>query len=159
MSERPTPKKATITLVDDTSKSVTCQFNPDTFKLERTVEWKVEVKEGTDVPMVEFKGGKGHEMGPIELIFDTTATGTDVRQEYKPLIEISKVDPSAKNSTTNQSEPSKCRFQWGEFLSFTAVLTKLTETFTMFDPEGVPLRAKVAVTLLEVPERQTRPQT
>ena len=155
MSERPTPRKATITLVDDTSKSVTCHFNPDTFKLEREVKWNVEVKEGKDVATVEFKGGQGHAMGPIELVFDTTDTGTDVREEYKPLIEISKVDPAAKNSTTNQSEPSKCRFQWGEFLSFTAVLTKLTETFTMFNPDGVPLRAKVGVTLREVPEERS----
>jgi LysM repeat protein len=151
MSERPTPKKAEITIVGG-SKSVTCQFNPDTFQLQRTVEWNTKTSIGGDVSELEFKGGKGHEMGPIELIFDTTATGGDVRDEYAALIEMTQIDQDNTNSTTGQGEPPLCRFQWGSFLSFTAVVTKLTQTFTMFDPDGLPLRAKVGVTLLEVPE-------
>ena len=55
-----------------------------------------------------------------------------------------------KDPKTKQSEPPMCRFQWGRFLSFEAVLEQITQKFTMFKPDGTPLRAEVNVTLKEV---------
>jgi nucleoid-associated protein YgaU len=91
-------------------------------------------------------------MGPIEFVFDSTDTGKDVRDTYKVLIELATVDEDKKNTKTSKGQPPLCRFEWGKFLSFTAVITELNQTFTMFKADGTPVRAKVAVKLLQVPE-------
>jgi hypothetical protein len=151
-------EKATIAKVSKSGSvslpGLACHFNPETFKLDKTVEWNQdqEANIGNDVPPVTFGGGKSAEM-PIELLFDTTATGEDVRDTYKLLVELTEIDPATKNSTTSKGEPPRCKFMWGKFLSFTAVITKLGQTFTMFKADGTPLRAKVSVTLLRVPEK------
>lgn len=153
MSETQTPEKAVISKVGDASKKITCHFNPDSFEIGRTIEWKPTTTIGGDVSKLQFGGGKAHEMGPVELVFDTTDKGTDVREEYKVLTEdLAQIDPDTINQTTGKGHPPKCKFHWGSFLSFTAVITKIDQTFTMFKPDGTPLRAKVKVTFLEVPE-------
>jgi len=153
MSEAQTPTKAVISKVGDDSKKVTCHFNPDSFAVGRTIEWKPTTTIGGDVSELQFSGGKAHELGPIELVFDTTDTGQDVRDQYKVLTdELAQIDPDTVNSRTGKGHPPKCKFHWGSFLSFTAVITKIDQTFTMFKSDGTPLRAKVKVTFLEVPE-------
>lgn len=145
-------EKAVISKAGDDSKKVTCHFNPDSLELGKTIEWKSKTTIGGDISELEFGGGKAHELGPIEFVFDTTDTGQDVRDTYKVLREdLVKIDPDTINQKTGKGHPPKCTFHWGTFLSFTAVITKLDETFTMFKSDGTPLRAKVKVTFLEVP--------
>jgi nucleoid-associated protein YgaU len=145
-------QKAKIVKADDASKQVLCHFNPKDFKLGKKLEWKTKTNIGGDVSELTFSGGKAHEMGPIEFVFDSTDTGKDVRDTYKVLIELATVDEDKKNTKTSKGQPPLCRFEWGKFLSFTAVITELNQTFTMFKADGTPVRAKVAVKLLQVPE-------
>ena len=153
MSEAQAPAKAVISKVDDPSTEVTCHFNPDTFQIGKTIEWQTTTTIGGDVSQIEFSGGKAHELGPIEFLFDTTGSGEDVREQYKVLTdELAQIDPDTVNPRTGKGHPPKCKFHWGSFLSFTAVITKIDQTFTMFKADGTPLRAKVKVTFLEVPE-------
>jgi hypothetical protein len=156
MIDIPQVLKATIVQVDDPSKAVVCHFNPNTFKLGRAVRWETRTNIGGDVSELSFSGGEAHRIGPIELLFDTTDTGMDVRVTYAALLKLAEVDPRNKNSQTGQGEPPLCQFQWGKFLSFTAVITEITQTFTMFKADGTPVRAKVQVTFLQVPEKIRR---
>ena len=95
---------------------------------------------------------------PVELLFDTTDTGQDVRESYKLLIELTEIDSDTIDPKTKKGRPPYCKFIWGRFLSFTAVISKLSQTFTMFKADGTPLRAKVNVTFLhgdpEIPQKQ-----
>jgi hypothetical protein len=150
-------QKAKIVKVSDPSKQVVCHFNPTNFKLGKKLEWKTKTNIGGDVSELKFSGGKAHELGPIEFLFDTTDTGEDVRDTYRVLLDLASVDQNKKNTQTNKGQPPLCRFEWGMFLSFTAVITELNQTFTMFKANGTPVRAKVAVKLLQVPE-QIKPQ-
>jgi hypothetical protein len=147
--DRPKPEKAKIVNVANTSQSVTCHFNPKQFELKRTVIWNTSRTLGHDAPELSFGGGEAAELS-IEFLFDTTDTGQDVRNTYKLLLDLSKVDTTKKDPKTQMSEPPLCRFEWGKFLSFTAVITKVAQTFTMFKPDGTPVRAKVDVTFKQV---------
>jgi len=149
MSEPQIPDRAIISRADDSSQFVECHFNPDSFVLGRTIKWEPTRTLGGDVSRVQFSGGEAQELGPIEFLFDTTRTGDDVRDEYEVLLDLAKIDPSNTNDA-GQGEPPKVRFEWGEFLSFDAVITSIKQTFTMFKSDGTPLRAKVAVKFLEV---------
>ncbi len=44
--------------------------------------------------------------------------------------------------------PQRCRFQWGSF-QFTGMLATYSETLDFFAPEGIPLRATLALTFKE----------
>ncbi|MEJ2065025.1 MAG: hypothetical protein P8X74_17400 [Reinekea sp.] len=44
--------------------------------------------------------------------------------------------------------PKRCRFQWGTFV-FVGMVSSYNETLDFFTPEGVPLRATLALTLKE----------
>lgn len=51
--------------------------------------------------------------------------------------------------------PPQVVFSWGGFRSFTAVVANMTQTFVLFLADGTPVRAKVAITLKEVPQPQS----
>jgi nucleoid-associated protein YgaU len=153
MADRPNSQKAQIVKVSNPSEALECHFNPDTFKLDRTVSWRAETSIGGDVSNITFEGGEAHKIGPIELLFDTTDTGKDVRKSYELLLELAEIDTDKKNPTTDMGEPPLCRFQWGKFLSFTAVITAVNQSFTMFKPDGTPVRAMVSVSFIQVPEK------
>ncbi len=156
MADRPNIQKAKIVNAKNSSKSVTCHFNPDTFTLDRTIQWNVETTQGDDLPRVTFAGGQASDLS-MTLLFDTTDTGNDVRNSYTVLLELAQVDASTKNAKTGQGEPPLCRFEWGRFLTFTAVITKLSQKFSMFKADGTPVRAEVTVTFKQV-EEAARPQ-
>lgn len=143
------PKKAEIVNVANSSKKVTCHFNPDTLKLTKEINWVEKPDLGGDASELAFGGGKAQDLD-IPLLFDTTASGKDVRNEYKTLFELAMIDKSKKDSKTNQGEPPMVMFQWGKFLSFKAVIKSISEEFTMFKSDGTPLRAKVTVGFKQV---------
>ncbi len=41
------------------------------------------------------------------------------------------------------------RFVWGQGLSFRAIVESVQQKFTLFDPDGIPLRATLTVTFRE----------
>ncbi|MFC2023939.1 peptidoglycan-binding protein [Chloroflexota bacterium] len=144
-------QKAEIFRVDDPSTKVICQFNPKDFSITKNVKWNRRTISGKDVSDAEFAGGEPQNF-QVDLVFDTTDTGSDVREKYKELLIMGEVDPSKKNSKTQKSEPPLCKFQWGSYLSFTGVLTQIRQSFTMFKADGTPVRARVNVTFGEVPK-------
>lgn len=150
--ERPTPEKAKIVNLGNPSKSVTCHFNPKQLELKRTVVWNTSTTIGRDAPELSYAGGDAEDL-TLEFLFDTTDTGQDVRNVYKALLEMAMVDQSKKDAKTKKGEPPLCRFEWGRFLSFSAVITRVAQTFTMFKPDGTPVRARVNVTFKQVAQQ------
>jgi nucleoid-associated protein YgaU len=56
-----------------------------------------------------------------------------------------KINPSKINQKTNKGQPPSVRFEWGSLWSFTAVIISITETFTMFRPDGTPVRSSIDI--------------
>jgi LysM repeat protein len=145
-------QKAEIYRVDNTNEKVVCQFNPKDFTITRSIKWRKREIQGENSPIWEFAGGESQELS-IDLWFDSTdvASGedADVRKKYKKLLEMAEIDEGNANATTGKGEPPKCTFQWGSYLSFEGVIQKISQNFTMFRPDGTPVRAKVGVTFAE----------
>jgi nucleoid-associated protein YgaU len=144
----PELQKAEILQVDNTSKKVACQFNPKDFTINRAIKWVYRNKKGKDVGPAEFAGGEAQDL-TVKLIFDTTDTGSDVRDKYKTLLEMAEIDETKKDPKTGKGEPPMCMFQWGTYLSFKGVIKQISQSFTMFKPDGTPVRANVEVTFSE----------
>jgi len=147
---QPSVEKAKIVNLN-TKKEVDCHFNPAEFGIGQTLKWEEKPDQGTAVPKLVYSGAESQDM-PVTFLFDTTSTGKDVRDEYKELVNMAKIDSKKKNSTTGKGEPPQCRFQWGKFLTFNAVIKDIKQKFTLFAPNGTPLRAEVAVTFKQVGE-------
>ena len=148
-------QKAQIFPVNNPREAVICQFNPKEFSVSREIKWIENPDIGGVVPEVVFGGGSAQEL-EVPLFFDSTHTGQDVRNSYKALLKMAGIDPKKKNRQTGKGEPPRCRFQWGKFLAFTAVIKRITENFTMFKTDGTPLRAEVKVKFQQVKDETKR---
>jgi hypothetical protein len=143
-----TDQKAEIFRVDNTSLKVVCQFNPKDFSITKAVKWVYRTVDGKNSGDPEFAGGKAQDLN-VDLVFDSTDTGSDVRTKYSELLKMAEIDSTKLNQTTQKGEPPQCKFQWGSFLSFTGVITTVSQNFTLFKGDGTPLRARVKVTFSE----------
>lgn len=152
MAERPTPAKAQFTNLADESKKVVCHFNPENITIDKAVSWNQRPNIGENAGQPVFAGGEPLTLTLTDLMFDTTDTGKDVRNEYKMLVDLAMIDKNNKDQKTQQGQPPSCRFQWGSFLSFKAVIESIKQTFILFKPDGTPLRAKVTLQIKEIPD-------
>ncbi len=138
--------KATIRNLD-TNKAITCLFNPTEYAFAKEVGWAEAADRGANIPQLEFVGGKPATL-TLSLFFDTNDTGEDVRAKYtNALWDLALVNPDRLDSKTNKGRPPECMFEWGNAWSFKAVVTSMTQRFTLFLEDGTPTRATVDLTL------------
>ena len=154
------PLRKNITETDtswslDKDAKITCQFNPESLSLSKSNSWAFRTDMGDDVPEVTFGGGNSGSMN-LELLFDTTESGDDVRKEYVKLLKIAVVKPS--DNQDGKGEPRQVVVQWGTFISYVAVIESISQTFTYFKEDGTPLRAQLSVRLREVWDDKNLPE-
>ena len=80
----------------------------------------------------------------MDLIFDTTDTGTDVREKTFPVAQL--MEPQGEDGAEKREAPDAVEFSWGTF-SFKGIVESFKETIDFFAPEGIPLRSSVNITL------------
>ncbi len=137
-----------------TGDKVYCMFNPHEYTLSKQNQWEAGENKGKNVPKVKFKQG-GSENLKLQLFFDTYGAqpAEDVRKHTQGLWKMMMVSDEKKNQKNNKSEPPHVAFEWGEF-KFEAVITDISQKFTLFDKDGVPLRTTVDVTFKQVTDDQ-----
>lgn len=135
-----------------TGAEVRCMFNPHEYTLTKQNQWEQGESKGLNVPKVKFKQG-GAESLKLQLFFDTYAENSDVRKHTQGLWDMMMVTEAKKNQTNNKSEPPHVAFQWGSF-HFEAVITSISQRFTLFSKDGLPLRTTVDVTFQQVKDEQ-----
>jgi hypothetical protein len=153
------PLKQNITKADsnfklDTAREVVCQFNPESLTFSKCNKFNFRTDMGDSTPETVFSGGDSGQFS-LELLFDTTDTGKDVRTKYSNLIRIVLVEPSEKEG--EPSEPPQVVVQWGKFLSYVSVIESISEVFTFFLPNGTPVRANVSLNMREVMDKADLP--
>ncbi|GHO87627.1 CIS tube protein [Dictyobacter formicarum] len=85
----------------------------------------------------------------LDLVFDTTQSGQDVRNTTLDLARM--IQPGVKDNNNANITPSIpiVRFCWGTFL-FNGNIQSLNETLEFFSEQGIPLRATVSLSMNEV---------
>ena len=137
------------------------QFNPTEFSLEKGAQIAEIAIPGLDSPLLQFVRGQNEKMS-VDLFFDTTEFGmgpgaTSVTTLTDHVYELVKIEPA-------RHAPPICSFLWnskfpGADLSsqagnqrrtdFQCVVESIKQKFTLFSPEGVPLRATLTLALRE----------
>jgi nucleoid-associated protein YgaU len=109
-----------------------------------------------DVAKLNFGGGNPATMS-LELLFDTTDTGDDVRTKYTDfLLGLLEIDQNKKDENNNPvHEPPDCRLTWGSVLSLIVIVESVDLTFTFFLSNGTPVRATARLSLKQkIDEKQ-----
>jgi hypothetical protein len=128
----------------ETGTPIKAQFNPTSLKMQVTNE--VRRPGGRGRQAEQYVGASSTTLS-FELIFDTADEGTtggpvNVRDRTRQVLRF--LLPSAGN----RQAPPRVRFKWGAFV-YDGVVTTLTEDLDLFAANGVPLRAKLAVSIKE----------
>jgi hypothetical protein len=164
-----------VNLFGDDVTDHAARFNPDKLQLGKKSTWKTEKVPGANIGITTFGGGDPMTLS-LDLFFDTTKTGEDVRKYTSALLELTMVPfgtaatitslyqaqqqaeeqaegagaPFAAQMTAIGSQPPKCKFIWGRFTSFEAYVESVNTTFTMFLQDGTPVRARAKVKLKQI---------
>jgi Contractile injection system tube protein/LysM domain len=140
------PAKASLRA--ETGMEIPCMFNPAELKLSKSNEWQPRKGKGRNAPKLNFQDGGSGSL-ELNLVIDTTTDGSPVTDKTDKLLGLMKVDKSLASADPqrNRARPPYVQFCWGRFRSFKAVIERANVTFTLFSSEGVPLRAKVDLSL------------
>jgi hypothetical protein len=125
-----------------------CWLNPTQYSIAKANDWTTRPVVGTSLPQAQFAGGHARELA-LELLFDATPDG-DVSTATDQLFTIMEVDQSLASGGANQARPPTITLSWGSFTSFKAVCRHLHVQFELFSPDGTPIRALAAMTLVQV---------
>lgn len=117
-------------------------FNPAEYSLQKGNQYASTPLPGLSNPIVSFVNGDADVL-TMDLFFDTyTDKGSsDVRDETGRIAVLLDIDPVLH-------APPPVLFVWGP-LRFKAVIERLSQRFTMFREDGVPVRATLNVTFKE----------
>lgn len=142
--------------------SIEALFNPTEINLSRAVKWMPKKRPASgNAPWHNWQQdfiSVGPETLEIQLFFDTyeshepsftvpanprqSTAAKDVRKYTRRLSALARVD-------REWHEPPLCRLAWGNETLFVGVLTSLKKNFSMFMPDGTPVRATVDCTFVE----------
>ncbi|NYT10296.1 MAG: LysM peptidoglycan-binding domain-containing protein [Methanosarcinales archaeon] len=139
----PELNKAIIHVLDakgDKKYEVPVRFYPSEYTMEKSNEYAKKNIPGLDSPRLKFTRGNLETLS-MDLIFDSYEEGKDVREYTDKISDLLKVDPA-------QHVPPVLKFVWGN-VNFKCVLSKVQKKFTMFRPDGIPVRATLNVTFEE----------
>lgn len=148
--------------VEGDSDIIELSYNPKELSFSRSNQYSEINIPGLDAPIQQFVRGQSEKLD-LELFFDTTQDGMgegarSVTTETDKIYSLTKINPDTH-------APPVCEFFWnadtvpGANLhdalgsegrnSFVCFVEKIDQRFTLFSPEGVPLRATLNVTLRE----------
>jgi nucleoid-associated protein YgaU len=117
------------------------RFNPTEYKLQKSNNFAEIAIPGLETPPLQFIRGAAETLS-VEFLVDTSDTLDDVREKYiDKLRGLLRID-------SELHAPPIVRFIWDRDL-FRGVLESLDAQYILFDPDGVPLRAKLSVKLKE----------
>jgi hypothetical protein len=150
-----------VTWHSGTMEFIPVQFNPTQISFSKGVQLGDIPIPGLDCSLVQFVRGQNETLS-MDLFFDSTDSGmgagaTSVTQYSDQIYQLIKIEPDSH-------APPICEFIWNTSFpgadiseemgnqkrnSFTCVMESVRHQYTLFSPEGVPLRATVTVSLRE----------
>lgn len=142
-----------LTITPEEGSAITALFNPEKYTVSRGVQYAEIAIPGLDAPVVQFIRGQSEKI-TLELFFDTTDQGT-----IDPVTDVRSLTSQVYGLMSCLSDthaPPRLILTWGDggqLFNYGGVITpwcvieSVSQEFTLFSPAGVPLRAKLNVSL------------
>ena len=119
-------------------------FNPTEYQVSKANTFADIPIPGLETPLLQYVRGESEKLS-VEALVDSTDTMDDVRVRYvSRLRKLMSINPQ-------EHAPPLVAFVWDRPV-LTGVLDSLAVTYVLFTPDGIPLRAKLTMSL-----RQYRP--
>jgi nucleoid-associated protein YgaU len=158
---RPKLEKASLTLYDPTpadggSKpgakrgAIAFQFNPKEVTIAKTANWKRNpATEAKKAGPAQFIGAEPCKL-TVEMFFDATSSQDgSVVKAVEQL--FSCCVPTEEGLGQKKPSPPIVVMHWGAISSFPSFVTSVSAKYTLFNGEGLPIRALVSVAMEEMP--------
>ncbi len=117
------------------------RFNPTEYQVQKANNFAEIPIPGLESPPIQYVRGVCEKL-MTELVADTSDTLEDVRKKYTNALR------ALMDINAELHAPPVVRFTWdGEV--FLGVIESLNVTYTLFTPDGIPIRAKLSLTLKE----------
>jgi hypothetical protein len=152
-------------LANSTAGTLEFMFNPTEYTISKSNSWTTTANKGRNVPKYEFQGGEPRQL-QMELFFNSYLPRfgeqqQDLRLVLNKLFNMMMIDKSSqlKGSNSRMSHPPKCRIEWGgatNHLAFQCYIISCSIKYTMFNEDGIPIRATANLTLKEAMDREDR---
>lgn len=130
-------------------------FNPAQLSVSRRAQWKVTPAQVERTgPLPEFMGSEPREMS-VEIFLDSSGdpTSNTVLKKVESLLACCEV--TAASAGTKQPSPPWVVLSWGAFSTarFTAYVSSVQASYTLFSTTGTPIRAVCQLQLHEIPSK------
>jgi nucleoid-associated protein YgaU len=144
-----------LTIIPERGDTIHAMFNPERYTVSKGLQLAEVNIPGLDAPVVQYVRGLNEKIS-MELFFDTTDFGMadtvkDVRDLTTKVYKLLKIDGELH-------APPRVVLRWGNGGQMTShgasiapwmVLESISEEFSLFNPAGIPLRAKLNVSFRE----------
>lgn len=143
---------------EDAARKFTAPINPESFTKNFKIEHDVRRGHGNQGTEVTFKSTAPEELR-LEFVLDGTGTMQGYVEEYKKLNVHDQLDKFLKCAYDMDGDIHRPRFLiifWGSEIDFKCVLSNLDINYTLFNPDGTPLRAKLTATFLNFVAKEER---
>lgn len=130
----------TYTDGDGAAQTVPVDFNPAS--LDHTITLNTQGEGG----QAQQAAGVASAKLNLELLFDTTDSGEDVRTKTNRVEAMLRPQAGTAGADAPRQAPPMVTFEWGAF-KFAGVVDSLRQTMDFFAPNGLPLRAAVTLSM------------
>ncbi|MGG8496989.1 hypothetical protein ACQY1Q_11260 [Tenacibaculum sp. TC6] len=121
-------------------------INPNSIKWNRKIQYNEQQPIDSSKPSQKYKNTPSDELS-FEIVID--CTGVVFSKRIDMAKEIKAIEDIVYTYNGKIHRPNYVKIQWGANLSFSSVLKTFNTTYTLFRPDGSPLRAKVALSFGE----------
>ena len=122
--------------------SYDAMINPDKLVLNRTIEYNTQQAPDKSEPSIKYKLTPASSLS-FDLVLDCTGIVDNKRMDLAD--EINQLLALVYDYKADIHRPSFVMLQWGLGEPFKGVLTEFNTTYTLFDPDGNPLRATISM--------------
>lgn len=130
----------TYTGADGSSQTVPIDFNP------ATLDYTITINAQGEGGQAQQAAGAASAKLNLELLFDTTDTGDDVRTKTNKVEKMLRPQAGTGGPNAPQQAPPMVTFEWGAF-KFIGLVDSFKQTMDFFAPNGIPLRAVVTLSM------------
>lgn len=140
--------------IEGESEPITCLFNPKEYSIAKASQW-TKKQNASAIPNLQYGGGDSRKLS-VDLFFDATdAVDGDVRGITEKLFALLEANKQYKQE--KKKRPPTVEFHWGRTWTFPAVIENLTVGYSLFRPDGTPIRASAKLSLTQVEKAVAKP--
>ncbi len=149
----PPGAKIAIGSIDEPEIGIKAQYNPKELQIDKNVPWQKHNKANANGLQLEFTGAEGRSM-TVDMLFDVYEEKSLSVRDSVAILERLAAVRQPNSPKDEMRRPHHCVVVWGTVMGggdnkFKCVIEQIQTKYTMFSPEGVPLRATVTLKLKE----------